>query len=198
MSMSVAAIVLAAGGSRRLGKPKQLLLLNGETLIARAIRLANEAGATPVIVVLGAQHDLISSSVCASGETVVINADWQQGISTSIHAGMRALVVHASAAQGVLLLVCDQPRLDVNHLRKLIQAFDAENGEAIAASAYSGIQGIPAIFPQAAFPGLRALRGDRGARALIADAPCAVVSVPFEGGEVDIDSPRDLAQIGGG
>lgn len=195
MSMSVAAIVLAAGGSRRLGKPKQLLLLNGETLLARAVRLAHEAGATPVLVVLGAQHDLVSSSMCASGEIAVINADWQQGISTSIHAGMRALDEHASTAQGVLLLVCDQPRLDVNHLRKLIQAFDAENDEAIAASAYSGIQGIPAIFPRAAFPGLLALRGDKGARALIADAPCAVVPVLFEGGEIDIDSPQDLARI---
>ena len=194
--MPVAAIVLAAGGSRRLGQPKQLLLLNGQTLIARALRVASEAGAAPVLAVLGAQHELISGSIGASGAVVVINEDWQQGISTSINAGIEALAEYDPASQGVLLLGCDQPRLKVNHLRELIRVFHAQNGEAIAASAYAGIQGVPAIFPRIAFSGLLALRGDKGARALIVSPPCAVVAVPFEGGEIDIDSPQDLAQIG--
>ncbi len=194
--MPVAAIVLAAGGSRRLGQPKQLLLLNGETLIARALRVVNEAGAAPVLAVLGAQHDHISSAIGASGAVVVTNEDWQQGISTSINAGIEALAEYDPASQGVLLLGCDQPRLKVNHLRELIRVFHAQNGEAIAASAYAGIQGVPAIFPRIAFSGLLALRGDKGARTLIVSPPCAVVAVPFEGGEIDIDSPQDLAQIG--
>ena len=196
MPMSVAAIVLAAGESRRLGQPKQLLLLHGETLIARALRLVSEAGAAPVIAVLGAQHDLISSSIGASEVTVVINDDWQLGISTSINAGIRTLAEHSPESQGALILGCDQPRLDVNHVRQLIRSFDAQRGDAIVASIYSGIQGIPAIFPRVAFSGLLALRGDRGARTLIATAPCAVVTVPFDGGEIDIDLPEDLAQIG--
>jgi molybdenum cofactor cytidylyltransferase len=196
MPMPVAAIVLAAGGSRRLGQPKQLLLLNGETLIARALRVTGEAGAAPVLTVLGAQNDLISSSIGASGAVVVLNEHWQQGISTSINAGIRALAEYDPASQGVLLLGCDQPRLDVHHLGELIRVFHAQNGEAIAASTYGGIQGVPAIFPRIAFSGLLGLRGDRGARALIASPPCAVVTVPFEGGEIDIDLPQDLAQIG--
>src|ERR1017187_3811434 len=82
--MPVAAIVLAAGASRRLGRPKQLLMLGGETLVARAIRLAGEAGATPVIAVLGAYHERIAAAI-ESGKTrnaiPVVNGDWQQGIA---------------------------------------------------------------------------------------------------------------------
>jgi molybdenum cofactor cytidylyltransferase len=195
MPMPVAAIVLAAGESRRLGQPKQLLLLHGETLIARAVRLASEACADPVIAVLGSQHDLISNSIGASGATVVINHDWQLGISTSIHAGIQTLAEHAPESQGALVLGCDQPRLGVNHVRQLIHSFDAQSGNVIVASVYCGIQGIPAIFPRAAFSGLLALRGDRGARTLIANAPCAVVQVPFDGGEIDIDLPDHITQI---
>ena len=194
--MSVTAIILAAGGSRRLGRPKQLLVYDGETLVARAIRIVIEAGAAPVLVVLGAEHDAIQNAIGAGGPVIVANEDWQQGMSTSISAGMRALAQHAPESQGVLLLGCDQPRLNVDHLRELIRAFDAQSGEVIAASAYAGTQGAPAIFPRAAFPKLLDLRGDKGARALIADAPCPVVAVPFEGGEIDIDWPQDLAQIG--
>jgi CTP:molybdopterin cytidylyltransferase MocA len=195
MAMTVAAIVLAAGGSQRLGQPKQLLVHKSETLIARALRLAAEAGASPVFAVLGAESDIIRRAIGKSEAIVVENADWQRGIATSIHEGIRALEDHSPGAHGVLLLGCDQPRLEANHLRALIGAFDAQ-GEVIAASAYADIQGIPAVFPRTAFAGLLALRGDRGARALIVDAPCAVVAVPFEGGEIDIDLPQDLAQIG--
>jgi molybdenum cofactor cytidylyltransferase len=194
--MSVAAIILAAGGSRRLGRPKQLLMHCGETLIARAVRIVDEAGATPVLAVLGAERDAIQSAIGVSNAIVVANADWQQGMSTSISAGMRALAVCSPDSRGVLLLGCDQPRLNVDHLRELISAFDAQNGEAIAVSTYAGVQGTPGVFPRAAFSGLLALRGDKGARSLIANAPCSVVAVPFEGGEIDIDLPRDLAQIG--
>ena len=196
MPMSVAAIVLAAGESRRLGQPKQLLLLHGETLIARALRLVSEAGAAPVIAVLGAQHEVISNSIGASDVTLVVNDDWKLGISTSINAGICAVAEHAPESRGALVLGCDQPRLDLNHVRKLIHSFEAQKGDAIVASVYSGIQGIPAIFPRVAFSGLLALRGDRGARTLIANAPCTVVAVPFDGGEIDIDLPQDLAKIG--
>ena len=194
--MSLSALVLAAGGSRRLGQPKQLLVFNGETLMARALRLASEAGMAPVFAVLGAQHELISSSVDLSDAVVVINKDWLQGISTSIVTGLRAVAEQAPESKGVLLLGCDQPRLSLNHLRELARAFSEHNGEAIVASEYKGTRGIPAIFPQSAFSGLLMLRGDRGARALIESAPCPVVSVCFEGGELDIDSPQDLEQLG--
>jgi molybdenum cofactor cytidylyltransferase len=196
--MPVAAIALAAGASRRLGQPKQLLMLGGETLFARAIRLAAEAGATPVIAVLGAHHERIAAAIGldkTSSAIPVVNSDWQHGISTSIHAGLRALHGLAPQAQGTLIMGCDQPRLTAEHLSSLLAAYAAEAASAIVASAYAGVAGIPAVFPRAVFAHLLALRGDQGARALLKQPSCPLVALPFPGGEVDIDLPADLAQL---
>ncbi len=192
--MSVAAIVLAAGASRRLGQPKQLLMLNGETLLERALRVSKEAGATPVVVVLGAHHDAIRAAVQFEDAVVLVNEDWEKGLATSIHAGLRAVEMAANI-DGVLLLSCDQPRLTPDHLRSMIARFEDEFAPTIIASTYGEVKGVPAIFPRKAFPALRALDGDRGARGVILRPPCAVIALPFEGGEVDIDLPEDIAKL---
>jgi CTP:molybdopterin cytidylyltransferase MocA len=191
----VAAIVLAAGASRRLGQPKQLLMLDGETLLARSVRLANEAGAAPVLVVLGANSELIGSAIPAGSATVVMNENWEQGIASSIHAGLKALDPAESDVGGVLILACDQPRLSAEHLRELIQSLAGQRETSIVASAYAGVHGIPAVFPREAFPHLLALSGDKGARALLMQPPCPLIALAFEGGEVDIDRPDDLEQL---
>jgi molybdenum cofactor cytidylyltransferase len=190
--MAVGAIILAAGASRRLGQPKQLLIYGRETLLARAIRQANEAGADPVLAVLGAQAETLRGSVEPGKATVVINMDWEQGIASSIHAGLLAM---GADAPGVLILGCDQPKLTAQHLRALMDAFTVRSGDAIVASIYAGISGVPAIFPRAVFPELFALDGDRGARGLLLNPPCLLVALPFPGGETDIDEPADLAQL---
>jgi len=195
MPMPVAAIILAAGASRRLGQPKQLLIHGGETMIGRAIRLANDAGATPVIAVLGAHYELVREAVPLSLALPVINSLWEQGIATSIHAGLTALGDNAPQTSGALILGCDQPLLTAGHLRALLEAFGTQVAPAIVASAYAGILGIPAVFPRELFAELRALRGDRGARSLLMQPPCPLVALPFPGGEIDIDLPADLAQL---
>jgi CTP:molybdopterin cytidylyltransferase MocA len=193
---SVAAIVLAAGASRRLGQPKQLLMHGGETLLMRAVRLANQAGATPVLTILGANIEAIRDSVGLVPNSIpVINDKWEQGISTSIYAGLKSLNEVAPNAPGALILSCDQPRLGADHLRTLIQTFLAQSEPTIVASTYSDVVGIPAVFPRLAFPHLLALRGDKGARALLIDPPCPLIAIPFPGGEVDIDRPEDLKQL---
>jgi len=141
----VAAIVLAAGASRRLGQPKQLLIYGGEMLLERAIRLADEAGAAPVLTVLGANHELICASVDLMGKSIpVINDRWEEGMATSIHAGLKALGAVTSEAKGVLILACDQPRLSSDHLRALIDAFCAQAEASIVASTYAG--GVSAYY----------------------------------------------------
>jgi molybdenum cofactor cytidylyltransferase len=201
MTAPVAAIVLAAGASRRLGQPKQLLMHGGEALLLRAIRLATEAGSAPVIAVLGANSELIRAAVDLANSIQVINNRWEEGISTSIHAGLHALdeVALDQAAllsAGALILACDQPRLTANYLRALMETFASQTEPSIIASAYAGVVGTPAVFPRMAFPQLRALRGDKGARALLAEPPCSLIAVPFAGGEVDIDEPGDLGELG--
>jgi molybdenum cofactor cytidylyltransferase len=192
---AVSAIVLAAGASRRLGRPKQLLIYGGETLLARSIRMASEAGADPVFVVLGAHHERIRTEVAWSGTIFVVNENWEKGIATSIHAGLAALDASASNAPGALVLSCDQPRLTAEHLRALMEAFVAQAEPSMVASSYAGVRGIPAVFPRAVFPHLLALSGDRGARTLLVEPPCPLIALSFEGGEVDIDEPGDLAQL---
>ena len=188
----VAAIVLAAGASRRLGQPKQLLMLEGETLLARSVRLACEGGAAPVLVVVGANAELIGAVVPVGRAYVVMNEEWDQGIASSIHAGLKAL---DAGTRGVLILACDKPRLSADHLRGLIETFAAQSQPTIVASNYAGVVGIPAVFPREAFPHLLALSGDKGARALLMQPPCPLIALPFDGGEVDIDQPDDLAQL---
>lgn len=195
MSTPIPAVILAAGASRRLGQTKQLLSYRGEFLIERAIRLANEAGAAPVIAVLGAHSDTIRSSIAWKNVIISINEEWEQGIAASIHAGLKTLEAAAKDASGVLILSCDQPRLSATHLRALVEAFTGQTQAAIVASAYAGIHGVPAVFPRSMFSDLRALRGDRGARALLVNPPCNLIALNFEGGELDIDEPGDLAQL---
>jgi len=193
--MSVAAIVLAAGGSRRLGQPKQLLAYRGETLLNRAIRIASESGASPVLAVLGAEFESIRRSIQSPTAIPVHNDRWRQGMGSSIAAGMRALAVCAPDAEAVLLMSCDQPRLTAEHLQALIVAFASQALPAIAASAYAGVNGVPAVFPRQTFDQLRGLRGDKGARSIIERATGPVVAVEFPDGDVDIDTPKDLPKL---
>jgi len=196
--MPVPAIVLAAGASCRLGQPKQLLLMDGETLIERAIRLAAESGAVPVFVILGANFERICAAVPFNQlphAILVINGEWAQGMASSIRTALRPLSIIAPQAEGVLIMGCDQPRLTAGHLRALLQAFAEQSAPSIVASAYAGVLGIPAVFPRQVFADLGALRGDKGARTLLVKPPCPLASVPFPGGEVDIDEKADLAQL---
>lgn len=166
--MRVVAIVLAAGASRRLGRPKQDLVYEGETLLARATRIAGEV-ADEVIVIDRAANP---------------NAD--EGIASSIRAGAE----RAGNDARILFLLCDQPRITADHLSALI-ALDAP----IAATGYAGIAGVPAIFAPRFLPELLALRGDRGARAIIERHRGEVAVVMCEDAAFDIDEGGDLQTL---
>ena len=194
--MALPAIILAAGASRRLGQPKQLVRFDGETLLERTMRLAREAGVAPVLVVLGANFSSITAAIAFRDAIPVLNDQWELGMASSILAGLDEAETRAPDAGGVLLLACDQPRLTSQHLGGLLKAFREQRQESIVCSQYAGTKGIPAVFPRSVFVALRALRGDQGARGLFNHAPCPVVALPFAGGEIDIDLPSDLAQLG--
>lgn len=166
--MRVAAIVLAAGSSTRLGRPKQNIVLNGETMLERAERVAR-AVADEVIVV-----------------TDRLNPDAKEGIASSIRTGVRL----ASHGARILITLCDQPLITVDHLRALITV-DAP----IVATGHSGIAGAPAVFAPELVPHLLSLRGDQGARAVIDSRRDIAVIIPFENAAVDIDREEDVRRI---
>jgi CTP:molybdopterin cytidylyltransferase MocA len=174
-----AAVVLAAGASTRLGEPKQLVVIGGETLLDRAVRAAREAGCSPVVVVLGAEAERIAERCELGDAVVVVNPEWKEGMASSIHVGVGAV----GGADGVVLMTCDQPAVTAEHLLVLVAS-----GE-VTASAYAGRQGVPAYFPAAAFAELLELRGDAGARELLRQAP----TVELVGGELDVDTAADRA-----
>jgi molybdenum cofactor cytidylyltransferase len=154
----VVVLVLAAGFSRRLGRPKQDVIFEGETLLARATRVASEV-ADEVIVV-----------------TRENNPDAHEGMASSIRAGVSL----APPDSRLLITLCDQPLVTAEHLRALI-AVDAP----IVATGYSGIAGVPAIFAPQFVPELLALRGDMGARSIIEQHGAHVIV--FEDAAKDVD-----------
>ncbi len=190
----IPAILLAAGASTRLGQPKQLLCLNGaqETLLEHTLRVALDAKLQPVYVVLGAQAEGIAAATNLQGATVLHNAEWPEGMASSIRCGLRAVQEQVPEAVGVLLLVCDQPALTSEHLRAMLAAHRAEPA-AIVASQYAGTHGVPLLAPRALFADLATLTGDRGARALLQNPRLQVTGIHFPRGDWDVDTTRDLS-----
>ena len=176
-----AAIILAAGASTRLGEPKQLVTLGGETLLERAVRVASEAGLSPVIAVV---HDAaLIDQLQVRGDQVLLNRQYYKGMSTSIRAGVRW--AKGMGASGVVLMTCDQPAVTPHHL----QALSAEP-DAVAGSGYAGKTGVPAYFPATYFEQLMSLQGDAGARELLRSAK----AISYEMLALDVDTPDDLAR----
>ena len=176
--MSVAAVVLAAGASKQLGEPKQLVVLGGETLLERAVRIAREAECSPMVVVVGADYEQVLGNSVLGGVVMVINEEWEEGMGSSIRLGVRA----AKDAEGVLLMTCDQPAVTVKHLIHLTRTTE------VKASRYAGKNGVPAFFPKKYFDKLMELKGDAGARELLAEAQYE----ELENGELDVDTMDDL------
>lgn len=187
----VAGVLLAAGDSSRLGTPKQLLEYRGEPLVVRAARAALDVCPAGLVVVTGARHDAVAAALAGLPLLVRHNPDWAEGMGASVRCGVAAV---PAAARGILLWVCDQPRVGAGQLGALVAAFGAAP-DRIAAAAYAGTAGVPAVFPAAYRDALAALQGRRGARAIIADA-AGVTRVDMPEAASDVDTPDDVAQLG--
>ena len=181
-------VLLAAGGSRRLGQPKQLLLLDQETLVHRYARLALATSPADAVLVLGAQAETIAEAVADLPIRAVQATDWTQGMGASLAEGLAALSPDCDA---VLVLLCDQPALDAAHLARLLDAGRRAPGRAVA-SAYAGVLGVPALLPRSWFEVLGKLSADRGARDLLRERADEVVAVAAPALSRDIDDPADL------
>ncbi|HET6437633.1 MAG TPA: NTP transferase domain-containing protein [Anaeromyxobacter sp.] len=180
-------IVLAAGGPRRPGPPRQLLELSGEPLVRRAARAAVEAGLWPAVVVVGEHAEEVRAAL--AGLPIVTVAAGEGGPAGAVLPGLRRLLECAPAALGVVILAADQPVVQARHIRALAAA--GCGASAPAASSYGGSVGLPALFPLALFPELGALPSERDFSEVLARHAAAVTRVPLEGGELDVDCADD-------
>ncbi|MDH5830162.1 nucleotidyltransferase family protein [Luteimonas sp. M1R5S18] len=194
MSAGHVALVLAAGGSRRLGRPKQLLTRDGEPLVHRTVRLALESGASRVLLVVGAEHERVQATVADLDCDLVANPDWTRGLGSSLQAA--APRVRASGGRPVLVLPCDLPGLEASHLRALVQgAATAASG--CAATQVGGTVGVPALVPSSWFDAFADADADAGADRgfgprLRALAPGTLWVLDAADAAQDIDSPADV------
>lgn len=191
---NIGAVILAAGGSSRFGRPKQLLAFRGESLVRRAVRAATEARCRRVAVVVGDDSDRIEAELRETASTVVENRDWKQGLGTSVRCGVQHLLDAQSDLDAVVMLVCDQPFVEASVITSLIARWE-NSGQPIVASGYADSLGVPALFDRSCFEALLALPADSGAKALIESRSADVAHIEFEKGAIDIDNPADLEQI---
>ena len=186
--MKTPAVILAAGASKRLGQPKQLIQIQGEPLLHRLGRIALDS-CEPVLVVLGSEAGRMKAALADLPVQCARNLDWEEGMASSLRVAVSALPMDA---EGAIFLVCDQPALDRDLLERILR-LHREHPDRRIASGYSGIRGTPAFLPCRDFDAMLQLHGDRGARDLLSDEQ--VLEVSFPGGELDLDLPEDLARL---
>lgn len=185
---ALGAILLAAGGSSRLGQPKQLLEIDGEPLVVRQAKLLGELGFAKIVVVTGAEREAIEALLAPLPVSCVFNPDWEQGMGRSLAAGVQAMPERARAA---LVLLCDQWRVKTEDLVQLIEAWGVDPQAAVVSS-YGQSSGPPAILPRGMFERLSKLRGDRGASKALKQWHGETREIACAHAAVDIDTIGDI------
>jgi len=183
-------ILLAAGQSARLGKPKQLLNYKGKTLLAHSLQIAIETQLQPIVTVLGANLDILKESIEPINTTLVINQEWSEGMASSIRCGIEELLKIAPSIAGVIIMVCDQPYVTAKLLTDLVEKHE-DSSKPIISSRYNNNIGTPALFDKTIFALLLSLKGDSGAKKIMKSNPDWVETVNFPFGEIDIDTSLD-------
>ncbi len=187
-------IILAAGESSRFGQPKQLLKFNGKSLICRAVKTAIESVCFPVVVVLGANFDLLESEIENLDCEIAENRNRHGGMSFSIKSGIEKMLEIAPDISAVIISLCDQPLIESADFNLLCEKYEISH-KPIIASVYDDASGVPALFAGEMFEKLKNLKGDQGAKKLIAEHPEAVEEVFLEKAAFDIDTAADYRRF---
>ncbi len=191
----IAALVLAAGRSTRMGPVNKLLAdLKGRPMVARVAEAARASQAAPVIVVTGHERERVEATLAGLDVMLVHNPDYAAGLSTSLHRGLAAL---PEATEGVVVCLGDMPRVTAAVIDRLIAAFDPLEGRAICLPTWHGKRGNPVLFARRYFAEMQTISGDVGAKALIGEYPEDVCEVAMADDAVlsDVDTPEGLAAL---
>jgi len=190
----IAILLLAAGSSSRLGRSKQLVSIKGQPLLLKSINAAIESGIKNITVVLGANEQAHREVITDAGVQVVVNTAWKKGMGNSLKVGLSYLLQQTPKAEAVITMVCDQPLINSDHLTKLVSEYKSSES-VIVASFYQGVAGVPVLFDRTLFSELLSMPDEAGAKKIIQQHPHLVKTVPFPGGEIDIDTEDDLKKF---
>jgi molybdenum cofactor cytidylyltransferase len=195
-TQTTAHLLLAAGTSTRMGRPKQLLPWKGQSLIRHAIHVLQKAGlAQRIVVILGANRELITPELNDLAVEIVVNPDWAEGMGSSIRSGMQQLLKDdADEWSGIGISLVDQPLIAPEHFRALYQLWENAK-QPIAAARYNDILGVPAIFDTSVFPQLLALDGAAGARKILMQSKERVAPLDLPEARFDLDTPEDYKKL---
>lgn len=192
--MNTGIIILAAGGSTRLGRPKQLLTYKGKTLLNIVSDAAVGTGLCPVVIVMGASAKEIGLAHQNSNIDYVINDNWQQGMSTSIVMGLSTILDKQPCLENVIIAVADQVFI-TTELFENLETQQQITGKGIIASSYAETMGTPVLFNKKYFQHLLKLEGDSGAKAIFKLYPADTGTVAFDKGSIDIDTEKDYKNL---
>jgi molybdenum cofactor cytidylyltransferase len=189
-----AAIILAAGASSRMGRPKPLLPFQGEPMLRRIARTATDAGCAPVLAVLGAHVAACQETLAGLPVMPILHENWSAGLGSSLRAGLAAALAVAPDAPGVFALLCDQPLIDADLLNVMAETLH-RTARPVVACGYCETVGAPALFRRDFLPRLADVTGDAGARSILKKHADAVAVVPFPPAATDVDTPNDYRRL---
>jgi molybdenum cofactor cytidylyltransferase len=191
----IAILILAAGGSSRMGRPKQLLKWKGSNLLDQTISKAIQLKSEEVIVVLGANSDKIIPRIDQNKVNILVNQNWELGLGSSISEGMKFIIMSYPDLQGVLMMLSDQPLIELDHFLSLIDVFSSGNRQIIATKYSDGKLGVPAMFDKFYFKDLCDLHSDFGAKKLFSKYSDNVKSVNNDQSAFDIDTHKQYLEL---
>jgi molybdenum cofactor cytidylyltransferase len=188
-------VILAAGGSQRMGCPKQMLPFRGHSLIRHAVEIAVASECRPILVTIGAHEDLVRQELQGLPVLIAHNPDWAQGMSSSLRVATATLArVSDIDIEGVVITLADQPLVTAHDINRLVEVHH-HTGTAIVASEYADTHGVPMFISAQLFPEVAALNGNEGAKRLIARHLEQVATVPLLDAALDIDTPADYERV---
>ncbi|MDP5092632.1 MAG: nucleotidyltransferase family protein [Polaribacter sp.] len=187
---NIAVLVLAAGNSSRMQTPKQLLKIGNQSLLEIVLEKALAVSTLPIYCVLGANAATIQQEIATKNVVYIFNENYQEGLSTSIVSGINYLEKNHPNLEGVLILLADQPAIEIAYLKNLVALF-SEHKNKIIASNYQKRNGVPAIFPKTFFNELKLLKGDFGAKDFLEKNKNATITDPSDVCLIDLDTKSD-------
>lgn len=187
--------ILAAGSSTRMGHPKQLMPYLGRSLVRHAVETAISSICWPITLVIGAYAEQIRREIEHLPVNVIYNADWHQGMSTSIHASVATMVDICPELDAVIISLADMPLINAEHFNQLVRIYVQNAAPLIVASSYELVVGVPVLFDCSLFTELKQLKGDNGAKVILHRYHDEIIYLPVSQPALDVDTPSDYEQL---